>query len=94
VRRYGQMQRNLGIARNILADRLKQPGDRRSLRAGALPHRSDWYEYRLTERALDLYPMIVGLMRWAERHLGGDGEVVAPELVHRSCGKRVDPYLA
>ena len=94
VRRFGQMQRNLGIARNVLADRLKQ------LVAAGLFERvryrtdPDWYEYRLTERALDLYPMIVGLMRWAERHLTGEAEVTAPELVHRSCGHPADPYLA
>jgi hypothetical protein len=38
--------------------------------------------------------MIVGLMRWAERHLTGEAEVTAPELVHRSCGHPADPYLA
>ncbi len=54
----------------------------------------DWYEYRLTERALDLYPAIIGLMRWAEQHLSPGGDVVALELIHRSCGKPAEPYLA
>ena len=66
VRRYGQMQRNLGIARNVLADRLRQlvaDGMFERVRYRTDP---DWYEYRLTERALDLYPVIIGLMRWAE----------------------------
>ena len=94
VRRYGQMQRDLGIARNVLAERLKQ------LVADGLFERvryrtdPDWYEYRLTERALELYPMIVGLMRWAETHLAEDREVIAPELIHRACGQPADPYLA
>ena len=66
VRRYGQMQRNLGIARNVLADRLRQlvaDGMFERVRYRTDP---DWYEYRLTERALDLYPAIVALMRWAD----------------------------
>jgi HxlR-like helix-turn-helix len=54
----------------------------------------DWYEYRLTDRALDLYPVIVGLMRWAERNLQADDDGAALELVHRSCGEPVEPYLA
>jgi DNA-binding HxlR family transcriptional regulator len=88
------MQRNLGIARNVLADRLRQ------LVANGLFERvryrtdPDWYEYRLTERALELYPMIVGLMRWAERHLAGEQDVGAPQLIHRTCGEPADPYLA
>ena len=94
VRRYGQMQRNLGIARNVLADRLK------ALVANGMFERvryrtdPDWYEYRLTERALDVYPVIVGLMRWAERHLDTDADTDALELIHRSCGEPADPYLA
>lgn len=94
VRRYGQMQRNLGIARNVLADRLRQlvaDGMFERVRYRTDP---DWYEYRLTERALDLYPVIVGLMRWADQHLAtaDDGDML--ELVHRSCGEPADPYLA
>jgi DNA-binding HxlR family transcriptional regulator len=95
VRRYGQMQRNLGIARNVLADRLRQlvaDGMFDRVRYRTDP---DWYEYRLTDRALDLYPVIVGLMRWADRHLmGRDDDVLALELIHRSCGAPADPYLA
>ena len=37
---------------------------------------------------------IVGLMRWAERHLGDARDVPALELVHRSCGRPAEPYLA
>jgi DNA-binding HxlR family transcriptional regulator len=95
VRRYGQLQRNLGIARNVLAERLKQlvsDGMFERVRYRTDP---DWYEYRLTERALDLYPAIVALMRWADRHLAAPGDGVDRlELIHRSCGHPADPYLA
>ena len=94
VRRYGQLQRNLGIARNILAERLRalvRDGMLERVRYRTDP---DWYEYRLTERALDLYPAIVALMRWSQRHLAGDEDIAALELIHHSCGKPADPYLA
>src|ERR1700710_493323 len=95
VRRYGQMQRNLGIARNVLADRLRQlvaDGMFERVRYRTDP---DWYEYRLTERALGLYPVIVGLMQWADEHLAAEhGDMIAVELTHRGCGERTRPYLA
>jgi DNA-binding HxlR family transcriptional regulator len=94
VRRYGQMQRNLGIARNVLADRLKQLVNDGMFERVRYRTDPDWYEYRLTERALDLYPAIVALMRWADRHLADEKNVRPIELIHRSCGKPADPYLA
>jgi DNA-binding HxlR family transcriptional regulator len=94
VRRYGQMQRNLGIARNVLADRLRQLVGDGMLERVRYRTDPDWYEYRLTERALDLYPVIVGLMRWAERHLASDDGPAPLDLIHRSCGNPADPYLA
>jgi DNA-binding HxlR family transcriptional regulator len=94
VRRYGQMQRNLGIARNVLADRLRQLVANGMLERVRYRTDPDWYEYRLTERALDAYPVIVGLMRWAERHLAHESDPDAPELIHRACGNRAEPYLA
>ena len=94
VRRYGQMQRNLGIARNVLADRLRQLVANGMFERVRYRTDPDWYEYRLTERALDVYPVIVGLMRWAETHLATEADADALELIHRSCGKPAEPYLA
>jgi DNA-binding HxlR family transcriptional regulator len=94
VRRYGQMQRNLGIARNVLADRLRQLVAHGMFERVRYRTDPDWYEYRLTERALDLYPVILGLMRWADQHLATDEDPDALELIHRSCGKPAEPYLA
>jgi DNA-binding HxlR family transcriptional regulator len=96
VRRYGQMQRNLGIARNVLADRLKQlvaDGMFEKVRYRTQP---DWYEYKLTDRAVDLYPVIVGLMQWAKTHLAGEhrGRMLDLTLEHRACGHPMTPYLA
>jgi DNA-binding HxlR family transcriptional regulator len=93
VRRYGQMQRNLGIARNVLADRLRQLVADGMLERVRYRTDPDWYEYRLTERAIDLYPVIIGLMRWADRHLAEEPDTTV-ELLHRSCGQPIHPYLA
>jgi DNA-binding HxlR family transcriptional regulator len=94
VRRYGELQRNLGIARNVLADRLRQLVAHGMFERVRYRTDPDWYEYRLTERALDLYPVIVGLMRWADRHLPTQDVADRLELVHQDCGQPADPYLA
>ena len=90
VRRYGELQRNLGIARNVLAARLKEMTANDLFERVRYRTDPDWYEYRLTERALELYPMIVGLMGWAQRHLDADGTASQLQLVHRACGQPID----
>ena len=94
VRRYGQMQRNLGIARNVLADRLRRLVEDGMFERVRYRTDPDWYEYRLTERALDLYPAIVALMRWADKHMAAEDDADVLELIHAPCGKPVHPYLA
>ncbi len=87
VRRYGEMVRNLGIARNVLAARLKD-----LVADGLLERRRyrtdpDWYEYVLTDAGRDLYGPIVALLRWADVHLPPAGDE-ALRLRHRRCGHR------
>ena len=92
VRRFSDIQRNLGIARNILSTRLQ------SLVAAGILERvryqvePDRYEYRLSESGKDLYPAIVALMRWGDRHLQDEhGPPVV--LHHNACGHEADPLL-
>jgi DNA-binding HxlR family transcriptional regulator len=87
VRRYGEMVRNLGIARNVLAARLKD-----LVADGLLERRRyrtdpDWYEYVLTDAGRDLYGSIVALLHWADVHLPPAGEHEL-RLRHRTCGRR------
>src|SRR5436190_13047654 len=74
VRRFSDMQRNLGIARNILSTRLQTlvaSGILERVLYQAEPAR---YEYRLSTAGRDLYPAIVTVMRWGDRHLVRDNE--------------------
>ena len=95
VRRFSDMQRNLGIARNILSTRLQTLVGAGIFERRLYQEEPERYEYRLTPAGRGLYPSIVTLMRWAQQHLRTDEEdVVALELVHRSCGRPAEPYLA
>jgi DNA-binding HxlR family transcriptional regulator len=90
VRRFSDMQRNLGIARNILSTRLQTLVANGILERRLYQDEPPRHEYRLTEAGRDLYPSIVTLMRWGDRHLSGEPPVV---LRHNSCGHEADPLL-
>lgn len=89
VRRFDGLQRDLGIARNVLTDRLAKLVDHGVLERRLYQQRPDRYEYRLTRRGVDLSPALVALMRWGDQHLCNDN---GPPLVlvHESCGEPLD----
>lgn len=93
VRRFDDMQRNTGIARNILSDRLRTLIEHGIIERRLYQERPERFEYRLTEKGIDLYPVIIALMRWgdcweADEH----GPPVI--LTHKPCGHDVMPVLA
>ncbi|HEY8103808.1 MAG TPA: helix-turn-helix domain-containing protein [Gaiellaceae bacterium] len=90
VRRFEQLQRNTGMARNILSDRLNTLVLHGILRKELYQERPQRYEYRLTEKGLDLYPVLLTLMDWGARHLDGE----AMTLQHKSCRAVAMPHLA
>src|SRR5439155_965268 len=68
VRRFEDFQRSLGIARNVLAARLGRLVDEGVLERVPYQSRPERFEYRLTEKGLGLWPVIVGLLRWGDEH--------------------------
>jgi DNA-binding HxlR family transcriptional regulator len=92
VFRYGQLQRNLGVARNVLADRLAKLVSQGLL--VRVPYRQApvWYEYRLTDRGLGLYPAIVAFFSWAHDHYGDPAQPTFG-IRHKSCGRPTRPLL-
>ena len=89
VRRFEEIQRDLGIARNILTDRLQRIVEAAVLERTPYQHRPPRYEYRLTPRGVDLSPALVALMRWGDKWLAGD-EGPPLVLAHRTCGHELD----
>jgi len=91
VRRFDDFQRSLGIARNVLADRLDRLVEAGIFERRPYQDRPPRYEYRLTEPGLDLHPVIFSLMKWGDKHLAPDGP---PRLaLHRGCGGEIDEHL-
>ena len=84
------MCRNLGIARNVLAAKLKD-----LVADGLLERRRyrtdpDWYEYVLTDAGHDLYGAVVALLHWADVHLPATGDEKL-RLRHRPAGAAPTP---
>ncbi len=95
VRRFDDMQRRTGLPRQVLSQRLARLVAEGMLRK--VPYQQAGQrsrdEYRLTDKGLDLYPVLVGLMEWGDRYEGGaDGPPVL--LRHRDCGEPVRLQLS
>ncbi|MGH8452944.1 MAG: winged helix-turn-helix transcriptional regulator [Nevskiales bacterium] len=85
LRRFDDLLEHLGISRNILTDRLNTLVDKGVLKRARYQERPARYEYRLTEKGLDLLPILLLIMRWGDKWLAG--EQGAPvTVVHTDCG--------
>jgi DNA-binding HxlR family transcriptional regulator len=89
ARRFEDFQRGIGLARNVLTERLNSLVDHSILerRPYAEHTARDLYEYRLTAKGLALFPVYVALMQWGNQWTG----LAAPpvDVLHKPCGHRV-----
>jgi DNA-binding HxlR family transcriptional regulator len=88
VRRFDDFQRSLGIARNVLQSRLERMVEAGILERRRYSDRPPRHAYRLTDKGLDLWPVVVALMKWGDRHVYSEGPPVV--LEHRDCGGELD----
>jgi DNA-binding HxlR family transcriptional regulator len=86
--RFGEFQRSLGIAKNILAQRLRTLTERGIIEVIPSSGGGARQEYRLTAKGRDLFPVMVALRQWGEQHLFAPGEAHS-QLVERDTGKPV-----
>lgn len=92
VRRFEQWQERLGVARNVLAARLKSLVGRGVLERREYCEHPPRYEYVLSEKGRDLYAVLLTMADWGDRHVyGGAGGPVS--FMHRACGCRFSPGL-
>ena len=88
ARRFGQLETDLGIAKNLLASRLAKLVDAEIIARVPYQERPVRHEYLLTQKGRDLSPSLVAMMRWGDRWYN-EGE--APTLlVHSECGTPLD----
>ncbi|MCW3817167.1 helix-turn-helix transcriptional regulator [Micromonospora sp. DR5-3] len=90
VRRFDDMRVRTGIPRQVLTNRLAMLVEQGVLRR--VPYREPGsrmrHEYRLTDKGLDLWPVLVAVLGWGDRYLADpDGSPLA--VAHRDCGAEV-----
>jgi DNA-binding HxlR family transcriptional regulator len=99
--RYSDFQRSLGIATNILKDRLDSFVDAGIMRRHKYSEQPELYDYVLTEKGRDLAPALIALTEWGDRWSAPDGPPilyshtvcgcgVSHEIVCEPCGRVAD----
>ena len=90
TRRFVDFQQQLGIAKNILCDRLARLVDNEVLRKEEVGEHGSRFEYRLTEKGRDLFPVVVALRQWGDKwNPAPDGQAL--DLRDRATGQPVQP---
>ncbi len=99
-RRFDELTESLGVATNVLTDRLNRLVDDGILAREPQPERPDRHEYRLTDKGRELNVVLLALMQWGDRHLSpkppriarrrDDHSPVTVAIVGRN-GSRVSP---
>ena len=88
-RRFGEFQKSLGLAKNILTARLRLLVDEGILSTAPASDGSAYQEYVLTEKGRGLFPVIVALRQWTEA-FDAHPEQIGTLLVDREKGCPVE----
>lgn len=88
ARRFGEFERNLGIAKNILSARLRRLVDEGVFERVAAGTVGDRHEYHLTAKGEALLPVLIALREWSDQWVFGRGH--EPLILReRATGRRV-----
>ena len=91
VTRFEDLQRRLGISRNILQLRLSKLVDADVLVRVPYSEHPPRYDYRLTDKGRDLWPVLTAMRQWGDRYAAPAGPPV--EIIHKTCSSRCDAVL-
>jgi len=92
VRRFDGFQQHLGVSRKVLSQRLRKLVAAEILRRVQYQKRPARYEYRLTSRGRDLFPVLLTMVRWGNRWLAEAGREWL-QLTHKGCGEKIEPEV-
>ena len=91
-RRFDQIQASLGVATNVLSQRLATLSDEGILERRAYSEHPERFEYRLTEKGRDLLPVILTMMKWGNKWTH-ESEHAPVTLTHTKCGHETEPVV-
>ena len=88
VRRFREIEEDLGVSPNVLSDRLEALVAEGMLERRAYQERPLRHEYHLTEKGADLIPALLALMQWGDRY-AWDEHGGPVRVTHEACGHEV-----
>ncbi|MDA5193840.1 winged helix-turn-helix transcriptional regulator [Govanella unica] len=92
LHKFAEIQNAIGIAANILTDRLKILEANDVLERKPYQSHPPRYDYRLTEKGKDIFPISVTVTHWADRWIAVPG--MPPHILHhKTCGHELKPQL-
>ena len=91
VTRFDEFQQRLGISRNILNQRLAHLAGHGVMEKTLYSEHPPRYEYRLTAKGRDLWPVLTAMRQWGDTYAAPDGPPL--QLVHKSCGEIADAVM-
>ena len=91
VTRFDEFQARLGISRNVLNQRLARLTEAGVLAKVPYSEHPPRFDYRLTERGRDLWPVITAMRQWGDKHAAPDGPPL--QLIHGQCGEISEAQL-
>ncbi len=90
-RRFEAIQSDLGIARNVLSDRLNTLVEHGIVEKSKYQDNPERFEYRATAKGKDLLPVLLALMAWGDQWASPDGKPMI--VTHTDCGHDTDPKV-
>jgi DNA-binding HxlR family transcriptional regulator len=91
VNRFDDFQERLGISRNVLNQRLNHLVETDVLEKVRYSDHPPRYDYRLTEKGRDLWPVLTAMRQWGDRYAAPNGPPL--EVTHKACGNISDAVL-
>jgi DNA-binding HxlR family transcriptional regulator len=92
IRKYSDIQSSLGISRHRLSDRLNRLVSEGVFYKEAYDKAGTRFEYKLTEKGVALYPVIITIIQWGDRwQADADGPPVVYQ--HKTCGHVIQPEV-
>lgn len=91
ISRFDEFQERLGISRNILNQRLAHLVEHEVLEKIRYLDHPPRYEYRLTPKGRDLWPVLAAMRQWGDQHAAPDGPPV--QMIHKGCGNVADMVM-
>jgi DNA-binding HxlR family transcriptional regulator len=85
VTRFDDFQERLGISRNVLNQRLTRLIEVGVLTKVPYSEHPPRFDYRLTDKGRDLWPVITAMREWGDKHAAPDGPPL--QLIHKECGE-------